>query len=83
MSNKVKPENVTGIVQTWSGEKFVRRAISSSIFSKTDISETSIMCKKNKLQKCDPNKCSVGLHVSHDKRRNKENGVVPVLPDLE
>ena len=46
MSNKVKPENVTGIVQTWSGEKFVRRAISSSIFSKTDISEAAIMRKK-------------------------------------
>lgn len=79
---KWNQKNVTDIVLTWSGEKFVNRPISWSNFSKLDIL-AALLWKKNILQKCDTDKCSVDLHVSHDKGSDKDDGLVPVLRDLE
>lgn len=56
MTNEVKPENVN-IQLTWSGEKFVKRAISWSNFSRTDILEPAnagACGKKNYYQRAMP-----------------------------
>jgi len=69
MANEVKPYNVTDIVLTWSGEKFVNRPISWSNFAKTDI--LAALMKKTKYHKS-------GIQikvVSHDKGSDKNKTI--------
>ena len=81
MTDEAKPENVTDIVLTWSGEKFVKRPISWSNFPKTDILAARANVEKNiYYKKCDSD---IYMFPMHDKGGAKINGVVPVLRDLE